>query len=98
MSKLTPKQRRELEKIGWELSEAIERDDYEPGTFYAIDELPPDLALFDAKLQYTLAIREADRKLAESVKKVRDEGYSWHKIGVRLGMTAEGARKRFAHV
>lgn len=33
--------------------------------------------------------------LADSVERCRDEGMSWHRIGLILGMTGEGARRRY---
>jgi hypothetical protein len=46
------------------------------------------------------AIRRRRRRLEDQeaaiVGQLRQQGTSWHQIGVALGITAEGARKKFA--
>ncbi|KQS69151.1 hypothetical protein ASG41_21995 [Modestobacter sp. Leaf380] len=37
----------------------------------------------------------AERKLTRSVESARDHGASWEDIGVALGMSRQGAAKRF---
>jgi hypothetical protein len=49
-----------------------------------------------ANLQRQAALRRMmDDTLASYVELARREGHSWHAIGVALGITGEGARKRF---
>lgn len=40
-------------------------------------------------------VRRADRYLRETVARCRAEGMSWAEVGRLVGMTGEGARKRF---
>ena len=38
-----------------------------------------------------------ERELIESVRRARESGVSWARIGTELGTTGEAARQRYAH-
>jgi len=44
------------------------------------------------------AIATAEQRLRDAVVNARAAGYSWGKIGASLGITAQGAHKRFAGI
>ena len=96
MNKLTPEQLAELEAYGAALADKIERDDYPVGTVYEAGGEPPEIALKMLSLQRAAMIYQLDKQMQDAVDKARAEGLSWHKIALPLGMTAEGARRRFA--
>lgn len=41
------------------------------------------------------AVAAAERELAAAVQAARDLGVSWHRIGLAVGLTSEGARRRW---
>ena len=97
VQKLTAEQRAELEAYGAALADRMETDDYEPGQAYAPDTLPPELALKVAATRRAVALRRLDEEIQAVVDDARAQGLSWHKIALPLQMTAEGARRKFAH-
>jgi hypothetical protein len=83
---LTPQQRRELDDWGHAASARVAANESE----VAAGSPQPLLEL--ARLRYQRRIIE--EKTAQAVEEARRQGDSWHKIGLALGTTAEGARKR----
>ncbi|MCL2788703.1 MAG: hypothetical protein FWD59_09495 [Micrococcales bacterium] len=98
MTKLTAAERAELEAYGAALADQIEADDSPPTNMYDMKDLPPELALQHAAILRSIALGEADAKVQDAVQSAREAGLSWHKIALPLHLTAEGARKKFAHV
>lgn len=94
MKKLTAAQRAELEAYGAAVADRLEAEGPDPAS--AIDQMPPELALQHAALRRAIAIRQAEEETRAVVARARAAGLSWHKIAVRLGMTAEGARRKYA--
>ncbi|MDR2567643.1 MAG: hypothetical protein LBC97_16640 [Bifidobacteriaceae bacterium] len=81
-------ERAELEALGWEMADHLERSDLDPST--AVPE-PPLAKLRRLRYQRTYAEKEA----AEAVGRARAEGLSWERIGGAYGITGETARKRY---
>ena len=97
MKNLTPAERAELEARGAAIADRIEFCGPDPDKGAAIENLSPELALRYTALRRAIAIREADAETSRAVDRARNAGLSWHKIALPLGMTAEGARRRYAH-
>jgi hypothetical protein len=93
----TPEQCAELEAYGAAMADRMEADDYQPGLAYTADALPPALALRVAATRRAVALRRLDGEIQAAVDHARAQGLSWHKIALPLAMTAEGARRKFAH-
>lgn len=101
MKTLTPEQRAELEALGAAQADRLEALDadslhYEPTGRI----VPPELAFRHEAHERALLLRkleEADSRIAELVPRLRERGESWHRISGPLGMTPEGARKKFSH-
>jgi hypothetical protein len=84
---LTDEQRAELEHWASEMAARFEHGiDATPGT-----PLPPLMEL--RRLRYQR--RRIDEAMPGLVQAARQEGDSWHKIGLALGTTGEAARQRF---
>lgn len=96
VKKLTAAQRAELEAYGAAVADRLEAEGPDPASAIAIDEMPPELALQHAALRRAIAIRQAEEETRAAVARARAAGLSWHKIAVPLGMTAEGARRKYA--
>ena len=97
MRNMTPEQRAELEEYGSALADKMQADDYEAGPAFTPGALPAALALRDVAVRRAVTLRRLDEEMQTAVDAARAEGLSWHKVAIPLGMTAEGARKRFAH-
>ena len=96
MKNLTPTEHAELEAFGAAIADRVEADGPSPGSAIDIDNLPPEIALQHAALRRAIALREADEETSRAVERAREAGMSWHKIALPLGLTAEGARRRYA--
>ncbi|MCL2463784.1 MAG: hypothetical protein FWF28_01775 [Micrococcales bacterium] len=97
MKTLTPAQLAELETFGAAMADAAEAASTPTGAGHAPKDMPADVALRFAATRQAIAVRRANDELVAAVGRARAAGLSWHKIAVPLQMTAEGARKRFAH-
>src|SRR5688572_10746506 len=53
-------------------------------------------ALLGALTSTTVDLRSAEAKRDAAVKRAREAGVSWAAIGLALGMTGEGARRRWS--
>jgi len=93
---LTVEQRATLEVHGAALAARLEAEGPNPDDAYDLDNLPLDVALRLAAIQRAVAIQQSENATRQVVERARAEGYSWHKIAVPLGITAEGARRKFA--
>jgi hypothetical protein len=67
-------------------------EDYEPDAADA-----RDTAALKALRNAVLARSEAERDLAEVVRRAHDAGYSWRSIGNLLGTSGEAARQRYGN-
>ncbi|MDR2974664.1 MAG: hypothetical protein LBV00_08115 [Propionibacteriaceae bacterium] len=79
---------------------ALERrfEEFDPdtaATYGPEDDLPADLALVRAQAAHDLFEHRAEKVMSDAVKSARSQGYSWHKIGLSLGITGEAARQRY---
>lgn len=93
---LTQAERQRLEDFGSVLADRIEAEGPDPADGIDIDQLPPELALEYAAARAAAAARRSDAETRRAVARARAEGLSWHKIALPLGLTAEGARRRYA--
>lgn len=57
---------------------------------------PADVLLTEALAARALFQRKADEAMRSAVGAARDQGLSWHRIGLRLGVTGEAVRQRYA--
>ena len=95
MRQLAPEQMSALQARGAELAQTMERDDYPVGDRFDPETATPEDALRIARVQRAAALRQMDIQMQATVDRARQEGLSWHRIGVQRGMTVQGARKRF---
>lgn len=96
MKELTKEQRALLEAHGAAVADQLETGGPDPAAAYNLDDLPPEVALREAAVMRAVALKQSDSVTRHAVDRARAAGYSWHKIAVPLGMTAEGARRRYA--
>ena len=81
-----------------EIAQRFEEFDYDTAQgFGPDDEVPPHLALVQAKAACAFYEMRAEAVMREAVDAARAKGLSWHKIGLSLGTTGEAARQRYAH-
>ncbi|MDR2114093.1 MAG: hypothetical protein LBO75_02310 [Bifidobacteriaceae bacterium] len=62
------------------------------------DSLPPDVRLIQAVAAREFHLRQAEAVMGEAVADARASGWSWHRIGLVLGTTGEGARQRYSRL
>ena len=94
MKKINPDQQAALEALGHRVADRLEQPAaIEGAVLYAnLDDMPPLVALKDAAVQRAALARQTSKLVARA----RAENESWHRIGASLGMTAEGARRKYA--
>ena len=97
MKELTSTERAELETFGAALADKLEAEGPDPANAIAVEDLPPALALEHAAIRRAISLYRLDREMQALVDRARAEGLSWHKIALPLNMTAEGARRKYAH-
>jgi hypothetical protein len=93
---LTPEQRAQLAALGSAAADRFEALDPATTTFVDPDGLPPEQALRLAAHRAAVLTSEADQMVRDAVDHARAVGMSWHRVGASLGVTAEGARKRYS--
>lgn len=84
---LSDADRRELLAAGERAADAFEND-FAPDPAATV---PPEIALRQIRFQRV----QLERETVQLVVQARSQGMSWHKIGLALGTTAEGARRRY---
>jgi hypothetical protein len=94
---LTPEQQAELAAVGSAAADRFEALDPATTTSVEPDDLPPEQALRLAAHRAAVLTKEADQMVRDAVDHARAVGMSWHRVGTSLGVTAEGARKRYSH-
>jgi hypothetical protein len=86
---LAPQEAKELEAFGERWADYFESE-FEP-ELAAQAPVPPEALLRQA----AYAAAHAQGRVARAVDMAREAGLSWHKIGLVLDLTAEGARRRY---
>jgi 6-phosphogluconate dehydrogenase (decarboxylating) len=92
MTELTDQELAEIER-------RFEEFDDTTGTTYEAGDpnTPAPVLLTQALAARDYYASRADQVMREAVDTARRQGLSWHKIGLRLGVTGEAARQRYAH-
>ena len=93
---LTDEQRTELDEFGASAGDRFEALDPDAVTVVRIADLPPSDALTYAAHRAAALEAEAQAVRREAVARARAAGLSWHSIALPLGVTAEGARRRYS--